>query len=486
MEVGIIGCGIAGLASSIRMAAKGHQVTVFEANDYPGGKLSQFEINGYRFDAGPSLFTMPQYVEDLFKLAGEDPNDHFEYIKLPNVCNYFWEDGTQVNAFADAKAFGKEINQKLNTPTDSLEHILENAKLKYDLTGHIFLEKSLHKTSTWWNKDVGKALLKLHKLNLFSNMNQVHSKYFKEPKVVQLFNRFATYNGSNPYKAPGLLSMIPYFEHKIGAYFPKEGMYSITESLYHLAQRLGVTFKFNQKVDEIVVEKKSAQAIKIGDELHSFDTIISNMDVFFTYKQLLKNQKQPRLILKQQKSTSALIFYWGIKKQFPELDLHNILFSNNYKEEFSLLEKGQISNDPTVYINISQKYAEGDAPEGCENWFTMINVPFDSGQNWDQLIVEARKNIINKVNRILDVDLETLIETEVLMDPRTIQRKTSSHLGALYGTSSNNRMAAFLRHANFSKRIKNLYFCGGSVHPGGGIPLCLMSAKIIDDIIHPN
>ena len=202
------------------------------------------------------------------------------------------------------------------------------------------------------------------------------------------------------------------------------------------------------------------------------------------YKTILRKQKQPKLLLDQPKSSSALIFYWGIKGTFPELGLHNILFSDDYQTEFEhIFKKGSIYHDPTVYINITSVYKQDDAPEGCMNWFTMINVPNNQGQNWDALIAAARKSILEKVNRILKTNLEQLIEVEEILDPRTIESKTSSAQGALYGNSSNNKFAAFLRHSNFSSDIKNLYFCGGSVHPGGGIPLSLLSAKIMTEMI---
>ena len=194
--------------------------------------------------------------------------------------------------------------------------------------------------------------------------------------------------------------------------------------------------------------------------------------------------KQPERTLNQERSTSAVIFYWGIKKKFPELDVHNILFSDDYKTEFDSMQKGSIYEDPTVYINVTKKYVPEDAPKGCENWFVMVNAPHEAGQDWDVLIKKTRAQIIAKINRILKVDIESLIEVESLLDPRTIESRTSSHLGALYGSSSNNKMAAFMRHPNFSRKLKNVYFCGGSVHPGGGIPLCLLSAKIVDEIMH--
>ncbi len=483
LKIGIIGAGIAGLASAVRMACRGYEVDVFEANAYPGGKLSEISMDGYRFDAGPSLFTMPQYVDELFALAGLDPKLHFQYERLPIICEYFWEDGTRLTTLANQEAFAKEIQEKLGISPTVLQKILADSQKKYELTGRIFLEKSLHRLDTWLKWDVAKAMLRIPTLDLFTSMNAVNEHYLQHPKLVQLFNRYATYNGSNPYKVPGLLTIIPHFEYGFGAYYPKGGMYHITKSIYGLAKQLGVKFHFNTKIEEIIVKNRQAVGLKASGETLPYDRIISNMDIFHVYKKLLPKEKQPHRILNQQKSTSALIFYWGIKKQFMELDLHNIFFSDNYKNEFEHLEAGKIYHDPTVYINITSKYTPEDAPDGCENWFTMINVPHNAGQNWDALISEARKRIVVKLSRTLQADIGGMIECEDLLDPRSIEHRTASHLGSLYGTSSNNRMAAFMRHPNFSRRIKNLYFCGGSVHPGGGIPLALLSAKIIDSIM---
>ena len=484
MKVAIIGAGIAGIATAVRLASGGMEVSVFEANDYPGGKLSTFTIDGFRFDAGPSLFTMPHYVEALFAAADEEVQAHFQYEKLSVVCNYFWEDGTRLSAHADADRFAEEVEKQLGVSPKTLFKALKDSEKKYELTGAIFLENSLHRATTWLRGSVVKALLQLPKLDIFRSMNEVNERNLQHPKLVQLFNRFATYNGSNPYKASGILNIIPYFEHKIGAFFPKGGMHSITDSLYQLAQRKGVHFHFGKKVQQIQVQAGKATGIELEDgQALDFDLVVSNMDVFFTYKKLLPRQKHPQRTLKQQKSTSALIFYWGVRRKFPELDLHNIFFSDDYKKEFDLLEAGKVSDDPTVYINISSKYCPEDAPEACENWFTMVNVPFDAGQDWDAIIERTRVNVLEKVSRILGVDIRPLIVCEEILDPRSIESKTSSHLGALYGTSSNDRMSAFLRHANFSSKITNLYFCGGSVHPGGGIPLCLLSAKIVSELI---
>lgn len=481
-QVAVIGAGIGGLATAVRLACKGHQVTVYEANSYPGGKLSSFELGNYRFDAGPSLFTMPHFIEELFNLAGRNSKDYFDFFETDRVCHYFWEDGAEVIAYADNERFANEVEHKIGVSKNILLKALNDAKRKYDLTAEVFLHRSLHQPKNYLNKETLRGVLAMPTLDIFSSINGVNQR-LKHPKLTQLFNRFATYNGSSPYKASGIMTSIPHLEHGFGTFFPKGGMQSITNAVYQLALDLGVQFHFDKKVDEIIIEKKLAKAIRVENEVIHYDAVVSNMDVFFTYRKLLPKAKHPEYILKQPKSSSALIFYWGIRHDFKQLGLHNILFSEDYKIEFDhIFNKKSVYDDPTVYINISSKYEKEDAPNGCENWFTMVNVPCDEGQDWDEIIPKVRANMIKKVNRMLGVNLEDLIEVEEILEPRTIESKTLSHKGALYGTSSNNLMSAFLRHPNFSRRIKNLYFCGGSVHPGGGIPLCLLSAKIVADV----
>jgi phytoene desaturase len=482
----IVGAGIAGIAAAIRLAVKGYGVEVYEANSYPGGKLSQFEQDGYRFDAGPSLFTMPQYVNELFELAGKKPSDYFSYQKLDPVCKYFYEDGTHLIAYADAGKFGDEVQEQTGEPAVAVKSYLENSSRIYSITNHVFLERSLHKLKTYLRWDTLKSILKFGKIDAFRTMHKANQSFFGDKRIVQFFDRYATYNGSNPYHAPATLNVIPHLEQHFGAYFPDQGMYSITSCLVNLAESLGVKFHYDSPVTEIVLQERKVKGIRANAEIIEGDIVISNMDIWFTYHKLLKAHPKlhPQKILSQERSSSALIFYWGIRDQFKELDLHNIFFSADYEAEFDhIWQKKDIHHDPTVYLNISSKYKLDDAPEGCENWFVMINVPANTGQNWDEMITKARGNILNKLSRLLGKDISPLIVNERILDPRRIESRTSSYQGSLYGTSSNNQFAAFLRHANKSSKVKDLYFCGGSVHPGGGIPLCLLSAKIVSSLI---
>jgi len=484
MKAIIVGSGIGGLSTSIRLAAAGYEVEVFEASEGPGGKLKENTIDGYRFDLGPSLFTMPHLVEELFVIAGEKMSDHFQFQQLETICNYFYEDGARFHSYSDVSKLEEELKQKAGLKTGELKKYLKTIKHIYDITAPIFLYKSLHRIASFLNLQTIKSILQLPFIRSSQTMNEMNKAFFSDPRLVQYFNRYATYNGSNPYQAPGTLNLIPHLEHDMGAYFPKGGMYSITKKLYELACRKGVLFHFNQPVSEIIIENKIVKGVKLNKGLKYADIVISNMDIYPTYRKLLSTYKAPEHLLKQKKSSSALIFYWGISKSFPELDLHNILFSADYKKEFDAIWNSKtIHSDPTVYINITSKYEASDAPEGCENWFVMINVPHNSGQDWDQLKKDAREFILKKINRMLKTDIEPFIQTEDFLDPVLIETRTSSYKGALYGNASNNKMAAFLRHSNARSDIRGLYFCGGSVHPGGGIPLAILSGKITAELI---
>jgi phytoene desaturase len=481
----VIGSGIAGLASAIRLAAKGYNVAIYEANSYPGGKLTTVQLEQYRFDAGPSLFTLPNLVEELFQIAHKNPADYFDYQQLETACHYFFEDGTFLKFYADKTKLLHEVELKLGVDSTPLKKHFDRSELIYNATSKTFLEQSLHKTSSYLSKDILNTIAHIPWLNIFTTMHQANEKALNHPKLVQIFDRYATYNGSNPYAAPGILTIIPHLEHGIGTFFPTKGMHSITTALVQLAQELGVAFHFNQRVDEIIVKNKEVIGIRIGETQVLADVVVCNSDVKPAYQFLLPTTKAPKKTMQQEPSSSAMIFYWGIKKEFPQLDVHNIFFSDDYKKEFNTIFNDlTVDTDPTVYVHIASKIVKEDAPKNSEAWFVMVNVPSNQGQDWNELRVAIRQRIIDKLNRLLNEDMESLIEVEDYLDPIRIEKRTNSFKGALYGASSNDRMAAFFRHPNFSK-TKGLYFAGGSVHPGGGIPLCLLSAKIACNLI-PN
>ena len=367
---------------------------------------------------------------------------------------------------------------------DNVTKYLKRSEKVYENIGTVFLNHSLHKRKTWLNKRIARALATVRMNYLTKSLHKHNSKKFSAPETIQLFDRFATYNGSDPYKAPAMLSMIPHLEQNQGTFYPRGGMISIASALHQLAKAKGVQLYFDTPVQRIIHHEGKVLGVVIKEENIYSDIVVSNVDIYFTCKQLLKDQFRLKKILKRERSSSAVIFYWGIKKGFSQLQLHNIFFSADYKKEFNgIFNSKEPVDDPTIYINITSKLEGTMAPEGKENWFVMVNVPANSGQDWEQQKINLRSAVISKLNRMLNDDIEPLIETEQTSDPVMIEEQTASYMGSLYGTSSNSKMAAFFRHPNFTSTIKGLYFCGGSVHPGGGIPLCLKSAKIVSELI---
>jgi phytoene desaturase len=480
----VIGSGVAGMATAVRLALQGYTVTVYEKNNYPGGKLSLIEKNGFKFDAGPSLFTEPSELELLFQLANEPIDQYIRYHKIDCSCKYFFANGKIMHTWADRDKLAKEFAEKLQEPEQIINQYLDQSEKLYNSIGTTFLNNSLQKKQTWMRRGVFKSLLNVRPYLLVDTLNEYHETVFKTVEAVQLFNRFATYNGSNPYTAPAMMSLIPHIELNQGVYYPEGGMISITNALYKLALKKGVRFAFDTTVQKIITEEGNVKGIKVNGNDIPADIVVSNADIYFTYKNLLGNEMQVMNLERKEKSSSAIVFYWGIKRQFPQLQLHNIFFSNDYKAEFEhIFNRQTLYKDPTIYINVTAKMQPGQAPPGKENWFVMINTPPDEGQSWDELTTFLKTQVLKKLRGVLKDDIESNIECEEILTPPLLEKNTGAWAGALYGMSGNSKKAAFLRHPNFSSKIKGLYFCGGTVHPGGGIPLCLKSAKIVGDLV---
>ncbi|MFL2591699.1 MAG: 1-hydroxycarotenoid 3,4-desaturase CrtD [Flavobacteriaceae bacterium] len=484
MKVAIIGSGIGGICSAIRLKNQGFDVNVYEKNDYPGGKLSTFKLGDFRFDAGPSLFTMPHLVDELFAISNENPRKFFNYKKKKIHCKYFWDDGKKFTAYSDKKKFFNEIEKEFDVPSSTVKGYLKKAEKKYNLTEKIFLKKSLHKLSTYLNVDTLKALFNVNIFQINKTLSKVNSEELKNKYLIQIFNRYATYNGSSPYKTPGMMSLIQHLENHYGTYIPEGGMHEITKSLFNLAKKIGVKFHFGSEVTKLKVEKNKIKYLEINNRKKVLSNyFISNVDTHHFYTKLLGNNISHKS-LKSERSSSAVIFYWCMKNIKTDLDLHNIFFSSDYKKEFeSIFEKKELYNDPTIYLNITSKDVKKDAPKNSENWFVMVNAPHNSNQNWNLEVKILKKTIIKKLEKVLNIDIEGKLIEEKIYSPVDLDKNTNSYLGSLYGTSSNDMFSSFLRHPNFSKKIKNVFFCGGSVHPGGGIPLCILSSKIISDLI---
>lgn len=479
-KAAIIGSGIAGIAVAIRLVRMGYDVDLYEKNNYTGGKIYEFRNDGFRFDTGPSLFTLPELVDELFTLCGENASLCFNYQKLENTCRYFFEDGTVLNAWSDINRFAEEISEKLGEDPKNLFRYLKESEKLYDICSKVFIFSPFQHLTRLLKIENLPLILRLFHFDAHKSLHERNRTSFQSPDLIQIFDHFAVHVGSNPYQVPAMLKIIPSIEYNHGTYYPENGMYSIVKTLTELAQRHGVHLHLNSPVEKVLTRDDHISGIRVHGEELAYDVVVNDTDIYSFYKQLLIEYPIPESINHPRRSSSAIVFYWGIDDQFAETDIHNYFFAKSYKEEFDcIFDQKTISDDPSIYLYVSSKRLSSDAPLGCENWFVMVNAPSNYGQDWVNLINRTREAVIHKLNRILKTDIQPHIRFEKVIDPKDIEETTGSWQGSIYGNSSDSAYTTFYRHPNFHRRISNLYFTGGSVHPGGGIPLCLASAKIV-------
>jgi phytoene desaturase len=485
-NVAVIGAGFGGLSAAIRLASSGYDVDLYEKQGFSGGKAGNLQLQGYRFDTGPSLLTMIPVFRDLFKAAGADFDERVRIVPLEPLCNYFYPDGTRLRSYNDIERFTDEIRNNIGEPEDSLTRFLEHSRKIYSTAAWLFLEHSLHDIGTYTKARAWRSLLNLYKIDPFRTLDKANSSFFSDPRLVQLFDRYATYNGSSPYQAPATFNIISHVEYALGGYAVEGGIFAISKALEQLALEKGVHIYLENNVDRIITGDGRVRGISVGGGEIGYDTVISNVDVLHTYDKLLEmpRARWRRRYARLEPSSSGLVFYWGMDRSFPELGVHNIFFSPDYKSEFNqIFQQNQVPDDPTVYINITSKIDHEDAPRKGENWFILINVPHDSGHNWRDESAKVRKAIVRRLSHALGSEIERHIAAEQIMTPPDIERNTNSTYGSLYGIASNNIFAAFRRHPNRVRKPAGLYFCGGSSHPGGGMPLAILSGKITAELV---
>jgi phytoene desaturase len=476
----VAGAGLGGLSAALRLAQDGHKVTVVDQRPGPGGKAFEQKIGPYRFDTGPSLFTMKEVFADLFRYIGEDIDQHLKLVPIKkSLCHYFWDDGERLEMPGTIEGAAQALSQKGWTKPSAVEAFFRHGQELQKKAGDLFLFENIHKKGFFAQPSIWWKMLSLMSINPLRPMKKGLQKFFSHPKVLQLFQRYATYNGSHPERTPGTLNLIPYVEYGQGAYDVQGGIYSIPQTLERLAKDRGVEFYYGKKITEFLQYNGTYRGIKTKSDKYIGDAVVTNIDVRSSYKILGDpSTRWFKRYTRQEPSSSGFVFYWGMKESYPELGLHNIFFAEDYHQEFeALFGQPAIYKDPTVYVNISSKTSPQDAPKNGENWFVLVNAPYHRGQNWQSLGDDLRRIITEKLSKVLKKDVGASIAVEGRLSPYDIQELTGSYGGSLYGISSNTPSAAFRRHPAQVKDFPGLFFCGGGAHPGGGMPLVLLSGK---------
>lgn len=486
-KVAVIGAGFGGLSAAVRLAVAGWTVDVYDRLGYPGGKAGTLEADGFRFDTGPSLITLPEVYAELFAAGGRKLEDFLEFVPLAPICRYFWDDGMRFDALPGRERFADEALRILGEPRQNSLDFLAYSEKIHELTAELFLHRSLHDPRTYLSKRFFASLAQMGKIDAFATMDESIRRFISHPRLVQLFDRYATYNGSDPFQTPATLNIIPHVEYALGGYASRTGIHAIPRAIADLAQSIGVTFHWETNVESILTDTgRRVTGVRVEGEDRTYDAVVSNVDVTGMYEGLLEDTDAPlyRRYRRLEPSSSGLVFFWGMARRFPELTVNNIFFSSDYKREFQeIFYERKVPDEPTIYVNITSKVSTDDAPIDGENWFVLLNVPYVDGQDWEDETSRVRATVVARLSRILGTNVGDAVAYERVLTPVDIARDTGSHRGSLYGIASNARMSAFLRHPNRVKRYRGLYVCGGSAHPGGGMPLAILSGKIAAELL---
>ncbi|MCS6847628.1 MAG: phytoene desaturase family protein [Anaerolineae bacterium] len=487
----VVGAGIGGLSAAIRLASRGYRVTVVEKLDRPGGKMGEVRADGFRWDTGPSVITMRHVYEGLFAEAGRDLDDYLDLVPLQPITRYFWRDGATIDAVADEATMCENIRRAFGPrDVDGYRRFMRYAKRLYDVVSGPFL----YRQKPTLRDLASLPLADVFKIDALRTMHQAISAHFKDPHLVQLFDRFATYNGSSPYRAPATLNVIAYVEMAQGAWYPRGGIFQLARAWERLATELGVEIRYNSPAQEICIASGRACGVRLtsGEVIHA-DAVVCNVDYTWARETLIVDGTRPRAGNgKLEPSCSGFVLLLGVRGVHDPLAHHNIFFTQDYQREFDDIFVRRIApRDPTLYVCITSKTDPDHAPPGCENWFVLINAPYLSeAYDWQ---IEAERYaqhikglLVANIGRVCPLENATsLVQVERRLTPWDLQATYGGHRGAIYGFSSNTRMAAFMRPGNRDGEIGRLYFASGSAHPGGGVPLVTLSgiaaAKCVEE-----
>ncbi len=489
-HVVIVGAGLGGLAVALRLRARGFSVTLLEKNDRVGGKLNLVERDGYRFDTGPSLMTMPDVLRDLFAVAGERMEDHLTLESLEPLCRYDWPDGTHLDASSTLPRMVAELERVAPRDVAGYFRFLSYGADLYTATAETFLFNDFRDLRKLWKSITPHLLRQLPRMATTKTVADKVQEFFTSPHLQQLFNRFATYNGSSPYRAQATFCLIPYVEFGIGGWYVKGGMYRIAEALEAVARKNGVQLRTGASVAEILVANGKTGGVRLeSGETIAAEVVIANADSLYTYSSLIGRENRKiftdRKIARIEPSCSGFIVLLGTRKKFDRLAHHNIFFSRDYPKEFTdIFDRLQPAQDPTIYVCSTSRSDPEMAPPGCENLFVMVNAPATSPAfDWDDIAADYRNLIVKRLEEFGLDGLSDSVEVEEIITPKRFTGWFNAWRGSIYGLSSNSLTSAFLRPPIRARDIRGLYFAGGSTHPGGGIPLVLLSGKIAAEAV---
>lgn len=498
LSVVVVGSGLAGLSSACVLAARGHRVTLLDKNDWVGGKAAVHQAEGYRFDMGPTILTLPSVLKKVFAEAGKDLADYMDMVALDPQWRCFFEGtggepNTVLDLVANTDAMRKNIDALTGSSVsgDGYAKFMRMSEQLHGVSDRFFFWRSVGGLGD--TMDVGGAfsaavLKDVLSLKMGRSVASVVRSHVPDERVAQMMDHFTQYVGSSPYNSPAVLCSIAHMQTEEGIWYPIGGTRAVPEALCKLAEELGVDVRIGTDVMRITTagDRVTGVVTASGEEI-TCDAVVSNCDAVRTYRELLKGTPQSAKFEKKndhEPACSGVVLYLGLDRRYEQLLHHNFVFSRDPEEEFDYIyKKGQPAPDPSAYVCAPAISEPGVAPEGCESLYILVHTPYlRSNHDWKEMLPSYREVILDKLERAAGMTgIRDAIKYEASLTPEGIHSRYRVLNGAIYGLASHGKYLGAFKPANRRKDVKGLYLAGGAAHPGPGMPMVLMSGWIAAD-----
>ncbi len=482
----IIGAGIGGIATSIYLAKNGFKVSVYEKNATPGGRCGHIIRDGHRFDLGATIFAMPSIYRKVFNSLGLKLEDCFEITELSTIINIHFNNGEHIAFTTDQNKMQLQLEAIEPGSFIKLKSYISEGNKFFNIAITKLLGRNFYSFFEFLN--IRNAILLLQLKSYLKHYTYV-GRFFKHPHLKMAFTFQNIYVGQSPYNAPAFFSMLPSVELNEGSLFLKGGMYSIVNKLVSTAIEYGVKFNYNKPVTKICTNSNEAKSIILADGSEiTADIIVANAELPYVYNNLLPDKKIANKINNLNYACSAIVFHWGLNKQYTQLEHHSVFLSNDYENCMNKIFKDKIiDNPPSFYVHSPTRTDITAAPENQDSISIVIpagHIDSSKTQDWNTIKNNARTSVIERLKLAGLHDIEEHIKFEICYLPQTWKTAYNISKGAVFGSLNHNIMQmGYFRPHNKHDRYNNLYFVGGSTHPGNGVPLVLLSAKLTADRI---
>ncbi len=482
-KVVIIGAGVAGLASGIKLKTLGYDVEIFEKNAQVGGRMYQIKDQGFTFDVGPTIVMMPELYKDVFRSSGVNPDDYLSFELLNPLYTVYFKDKTKLSISSQLTDLIKELESFSEKEAEGYLAYLADVYKRYHIAKHAFLDVSYRKPSEFYNI---RSLISLLRLRTLNTAYHSISKFVKNEKLRQALSFQTLYIGVSPFAGPSIYTIIPMIELLYGIWYIKGGMYQFAKAMEKRFLEMGGKIHLNQAVDEIIIENKKAVGIKVNKQNIKSDIVLTNADFPWAVKNLIKASKhkgkyQDKKLDKMTYSSSAFILYFGMSKKY-KTHVHSIRFAQDFKRNINDLFESNIPEDPSFYIYSPSQIDDFVAPKGKEIIYVLVPTPSLHKNDiiWDETFIESYKaKIMDLIEEIPGFeDFKKHIEVSHVYTPKTFEDTFNLSYGATFGLRPTISQSVYFRPQATFKKVKNLYFTGSSTHPGAGVPIVLMSSNL--------